>query len=100
MDRQVARYSPVSWGRANEPRRVFAQIPCIGKEAEKDSQGRLRSVDSERGADLAVPIRKEASERVGNDSRDINIPLEPALQLAQISQVSLPGALAPTVGLS
>jgi len=92
--RQIARYSPVGRCRANQPCGVVCEITRIRKKTEEHSKRSFGSVDGQRGARSTVPIRKEASECVGSDRRDLNIALEPALELAQIPQVSLPRALA------
>jgi len=92
--RQIARYSPVGRRRANQPCRIVCEITSIREEAEENPERSLGSVDGQGGPHLTVPIGEEARERVGSDRRDINIPLEPALKLAQIPQVGLPRALA------
>ncbi len=96
VGRQVARHSPVSRRRADKPGRVVSQVAGVGEEAEADAQGCLCPVDRERSP-RAVPVSQEACEHVRRDGGKGHVPAEPALELAQVSQVSLPGALAPTV---
>jgi len=93
IGRQVAGRSSIRRCRADQPCGVFAQIPCVREKPEEHSQGRLGSIDGERGSPT-VTIGQEACERVGIDDADLDITLEPASQLAQITQVSLPCALA------
>jgi len=96
--RQIAWHPSVSWCRANQPRRIVAQVPCIREEAEEHSQGSLGPIDSERSP-VSIPISKKACERVRLDGSDVGVGIEPAAKLAEIPEVRLPCALALAVCL-
>ncbi len=97
VGRQVAGHSAVRRCRADEPGRVVGDVAGVDEEPEEDPQGCLCSIDRQRRP-TTVPAGQKPSQYVGVDRCHQHVPAEPVLQLAQVPQVSLPGALAPTIG--